>query len=253
MNLCLRFFALALLVPGTALAQATRLSVAEGSDRIERFDVMESLPVQFAAFYIRHHDSTGWRVLIDSVEVAAGRIVATIEETPPTRPGVPGPATTEVRLHLGSLAVGPHLLVIRKDLGGGTTSPIGAFLLQGTGAPGQIGQMANNLQVAETPFTNPQVMMAKSLPPAFFLSLVREMPTPGWSFEVDSVEREGDRIVARVTEKRPDGMAAQVMTPTSLRVPLGRLPTGMFLLIIETRRDEETYRPIQGLIVEATR
>jgi hypothetical protein len=110
------------------------------------------------------------------------------------------------------------------------------------------------MSVADTAFHDPKFLMAKSMPPQFTLMLTREMPTPGWSFEVDDVDIDEDagRIVARITEVAPDGMSAQVITDTPLRIPLGMIGKGRYLIEIHVRRGASgEHRLAQALVVDA--
>ena len=78
------------------------------------------------------------------------------------------------------------------------------------------------------------------------------MPTPGWTFEIDSVEIAGDRIVAKITEVRPDGMVAQMIAPGTARIPLGSLDRGSYVLEIRSRRDRRRdHRPAFAAVVLA--
>ena len=91
-------------------------------------------------------------------------------------------------------------------------------------------------------------------PVEFTLVLSREMPTPGWSFEVDSVEVDGagQRIVVALTERRPTGMVAQVLTTTEFRIPLGNPGRGTYFVEIRARPDAETpYQPAHALVIRA--
>ncbi len=81
------------------------------------------------------------------------------------------------------------------------------------------------------------------------------MPTPGWRFEVDSIEldEKAQQIVARVTEIRPTGMLAQVITTTHLVLPLGSIRPGRYVLVVWVRRDTgKPYRLAEALILAAS-
>lgn len=114
--------------------------------------------------------------------------------------------------------------------------------------------MAMVLSIAEPAFGEPKVMMAKSMPPQFTVVLEREMPTPGWSFTVDSIEtdEQARRIVANLSEIGPEGITAQVITRTSCHIPLGSIDKGRYLLEIRLRRGSSgEHRLAQALVVDA--
>lgn len=122
------------------------------------------------------------------------------------------------------------------------------------GQPPEPGTKARELRVTEGAFKNPQIAVLKSMPPQFHLSLEKEMPTPGWELGVDSLEidAEAGRIVARLTERAPTGMVAQVVTPTWVRLELGTLDPGRYLIELRVRRSaSEKYRAEHVLIVDA--
>lgn len=111
---------------------------------------------------------------------------------------------------------------------------------------------ATRLEVAGHPFGEPRVQVLESQPPQFDLVFRREMPTPGFELRVDSIETEGGRIVARITELAPEGMVAQVITPTELRLSLGAVAPGRYLLEIHTRRGEDgVYLLADALVLTA--
>jgi hypothetical protein len=112
---------------------------------------------------------------------------------------------------------------------------------------------ATRLVIPEPAFRDVQVVAEKSLPPKFVFEW--DMPTPGYRAEVDSldVDAEAGRIVARVTEVRPAGPVAQVITPATFRLPLGVLDPGSYVVEIWLRRGtDEPYRPQQALVVVAS-
>ena len=104
---------------------------------------------------------------------------------------------------------------------------------------------AKRLVRPEASFYELEIAAAKSMPPQFQLVLTRDMPTTGWSLDVDTlnVDEEARRIVARISERGPDAVSAQVMTPTQLRLDVGTLDSGPWLLEIRSRRGaEDPYR-----------
>jgi hypothetical protein len=104
----------------------------------------------------------------------------------------------------------------------------------------------------EPAYDDISLSMAKTLPPQFDLMLERRMPSPGWKLEVNSVKIDETerRIVVRATEHRPGGMVATVITPTKMRVSLGKLTPGSYFVEIWVRRsDKGTYRPTAALVL----
>jgi hypothetical protein len=79
----------------------------------------------------------------------------------------------------------------------------------------------------------------ESAPPQFAVVLTVAMPTPLWKLKVDKVAKpDADgRIKVSITGTRPAGMLPQVITNTKIRVPLGRLPKGRYLLEVFGRND----------------
>ena len=119
---------------------------------------------------------------------------------------------------------------------------------------GPIEPRATTLTLVEATFESPQVIVATSMPPQFEISFTRNMPTPGWEHAVDSVtvDPKTRRIMAQVTEIRPSGTAAQVITPTKCRVPLGRMVPGRYLLELWVRRGaDQPHTLAQALVVSA--
>jgi hypothetical protein len=118
------------------------------------------------------------------------------------------------------------------------TLSLGIVALTWAGAPGPGTPYATSLSIVEPSFHEPRVIVDPSATPRFEIVLVREMPSTGWDLSVDSVDIDEDsgRIVARITEIAPAGMSAQVITPTSCRVPLENLPRGVYALELWLRR-----------------
>ncbi len=96
--------------------------------------------------------------------------------------------------------------------------------------------------------------MYRSDPPKFELSLKRIMPTPGWTMQVDAVEIDEDaqRIIVKVTEVRPRGAAAQVVTADRLRIKIGVIPPGQYFVEIWRRSSQNRgYDPSDSLVIAA--
>lgn len=88
--------------------------------------------------------------------------------------------------------------------------------------------------------------------PRFVALWQRQMPTPGWTFEIDDTQVEGHRIIVRMTEVAPSGMSAQVMTRTTVKVAIGAVPRGRYVLEIQSRRDgSKPHQPVYAAIVNA--
>ncbi len=84
-----------------------------------------------------------------------------------------------------------------------------------------------------------KIRTMESAPPQFAVILTVAMPTPGWKLKVDKVSAADaqKRIQIYLTGKRPEGMLPQVITNTDVRVYLGRLPKGRYLLDVFGRYD----------------
>jgi len=130
---------------------------------------------------------------------------------------------------------------------------LAAVLTAAVAVAGQ-NQRATSMNVREAKFYAPEIVMLKTMPPQFELALGRDMPTPGWKFVVDAVDIDeaAGRITVRVTEHRPEGMVAQVITPSKLNVSLGTLAPGHYVLEIWSRRSTSAkHTPIQAFILDA--
>ncbi len=89
-------------------------------------------------------------------------------------------------------------------------------------------------------------------PPTFVAEFTQQMPTPGWTFRIDSVETHGDRIVATLTETRPQGMVVQMIAPGTAKIPLGSLTRGRYVLEIRSRRNPQAdHRPAFATVLLA--
>ncbi len=82
------------------------------------------------------------------------------------------------------------------------------------------------------------------------LTLTRDMPSAGWSFEVEGFEDLGRWIVVRAVEVRPEGMAAQAITPTPMRIDLAGVGRGRRVLVIETKRGRGDFVPAHALAID---
>ena len=115
---------------------------------------------------------------------------------------------------------------------------------------------AKSLRVIESEIDSPLTFKpsdeAVSEAPRFVAIWERRMPTPGWSFSVDDLQLEEGRIIALVTETRPDGLMAQVMTPATVKLAIGAIPRGRYVFEIRTRNDvAKKHQPVYAAIVNA--
>ncbi len=113
---------------------------------------------------------------------------------------------------------------------------------------------ATKMWVPETGFERARVVAAKSMPPQFTLVMQREMPTPGWTFRIDSldIDQQHRRIAVQLTEVAPTGITTQVITPTPLELPLGTVEPGHYFVELSTRRAvDQPHEPAHALVVIA--
>ena len=99
-----------------------------------------------------------------------------------------------------------------------------------------------------------RIRTMESMPPQFAVILTVAMPTPGWKLTVDklSAADADKRIRVDLRGKRPDGAWPQVITNTDVRVPLGVLPKGRYLLDVFGRYDAgEAYQRRGVVMVQA--
>ena len=118
----------------------------------------------------------------------------------------------------------------------------------------QTSPRASRAWVVEEEVDKIEIVAARTEPPTFTLVLVREMPTPGFTWRIDSldVDAPNRRITARLSEIAPQGIVAQVITPTRFELPLGELAAGSYFVELWTRRDvSREHRPSHALVLEA--
>ena len=114
---------------------------------------------------------------------------------------------------------------------------------------------ATRLVVRPDSFGKVEIVAQKSLPPQFDVTLERDMPTPGWRFAVDGIDVLPDegRIVARVSEIGPTGVTSQVITPIKLRLELGVVAPGTWLLEVRLRKGTSgPHRLAQAIVLLAS-
>ena len=118
---------------------------------------------------------------------------------------------------------------------------------------GPVEPRATSIRLIESTFGNPEIVVGTSMPPQFDITFKREMPTTGWDHVLDSVTVDSGRIVVKLTEVRPLGTVAQVITPTTFRLPLGRLTPGRYLLELWVRRGTDHPHALSQALVLAAR
>ncbi len=100
----------------------------------------------------------------------------------------------------------------------------------------------------------PRILAMKSMPPRFRIVTIRDLPSAGWKRVADDVDvdESAGRIVVRATDHAPDGMAAQVITPTTLAFHVGALTPGAYVVEVRARMGtEEPYRAVDAFVIEA--
>lgn len=81
----------------------------------------------------------------------------------------------------------------------------------------------------------------ESAPVQFALRMVRDMPSPGYTIDVDSVTLQDDKktIVAKLTTIAPSGAGLTVLEPRDLRFDLGSLAKGSYVFEIRERTSRD--------------
>ena len=132
--------------------------------------------------------------------------------------------------------------------------PLALLLACAAGYTKDPGTRASGLDWARPGFEDARIRVLESDPPQFEVVLTREMPTPGFRFEIDALDVDAGhgRITARVTEVPPDGIVAQVITPAKLRLSLGSIPIGRYVLEIWIRRGSADHRVAGARVLVAT-
>jgi hypothetical protein len=116
------------------------------------------------------------------------------------------------------------------------------------------GDEATRVWIPDTRIEGGEIIEDKSERSGFTLVLKREMPTPGWTFRIDSVEvdAESQRLTAKLTEVGPEGIVAQVLTPSTIEVPLGKIDPGTYFVELWFRRDpNKRHQPGHAVVVIA--
>lgn len=115
--------------------------------------------------------------------------------------------------------------------------------------------IANAVALVDPTIEGLEITCLESRPPQFVLRGRRTMPTPGWSFHIDSVkvEHKAKRISLRITDVPPDGATIQVPGPSPIAVQLGTLRHGRYLVELHARRSpSEKHRLLQAAVIEAS-
>ena len=116
------------------------------------------------------------------------------------------------------------------------------------------GGPASRMWIPDTRVKDAEVVADESKPAKFTLVVNREMPTPGWTFEIDTIEVDADaaRVTVKLTEAAPDGIVAQVLTPGRIEVPLGTIEPGAYFVELWIRRQAgKPHQPGHALVVVA--
>jgi hypothetical protein len=113
---------------------------------------------------------------------------------------------------------------------------------------------ASRVWAPDTRVNAVEIVADKSDPTSFTMLVKREMPTPGWTFLVDSVEADtgASRLTVKLTEVGPDGIVAQVLTPAQIEIPLGQVAPGAYFVELWTRRSPaKPHQPGHALVILA--
>lgn len=113
-------------------------------------------------------------------------------------------------------------------------------------------QQATQLAVCEPVFEHLEIGSLHASPTQFVLRAQRTMPTPGWTFHIDSVKRSGHHITVQLTDVPPEGPVVQTLGPTPLMVQLGALRAGRYVIEIFGRKSpQERHQLLQATVVSA--
>lgn len=117
------------------------------------------------------------------------------------------------------------------------------------------GSPAQRLAPYPAPFDTPIIAASETEPREFELVLTRELPSPAWTLTLDALEvdKEKRRIIAEVTEQSSGGMAAQVIVKRELRLSLGSIEAGFYVVELRLRRGtKKPHVPVQSLVLRAS-
>jgi len=112
---------------------------------------------------------------------------------------------------------------------------------------------AKSLTVVRSEAAEPfKLVQLEGTPPEFAAEWTQQMPTPGWTYEIDAVDIAEDRIVVKLTEVRPEGLVVQMIAPGTAKIPLGSLQQGRYVLEIRSRRNsQKEHRPAFATVIVA--
>lgn len=115
------------------------------------------------------------------------------------------------------------------------------------------GPFAATMQTTPHWVTAAAVEAMESHPVQFALSCQVAMPTPGWQLAVERVEQRDDDETVRVfvTARAPSGAAAQVVTATPLRIPLGPQRPGTLRVELHGRTGDGDFALREVIVAEA--
>ena len=120
------------------------------------------------------------------------------------------------------------------------------------GAPPAASGIATSITLPEPAFRGPVIQRMEGVEPRFELQLTREMPSPGWRFEIESVHVEEGRIYVEINEVAPDGLVSDVMTKTRCAIPIDALAPGRYSVELWLRRNGKgEHHLAQALVLMA--
>lgn len=115
-------------VPAPGSPPAARAKVVQAPFAVVEVDTLLSMPPQFELVLRREMPTAGWRLEVDAVEPDPGsrRIRVVLTQTAPDGPVAQVLTPVDVRVPLGALAVGRHLVEVWTREGGGEPSLVQA-------------------------------------------------------------------------------------------------------------------------------
>ena len=109
------------------------------------------------------------------------------------------------------------------------------------------------LDVVPSRIRGATVETMESAPPQVALNVSIDMPSPGYRVTMDGVAGPdaNGRITAKITITPKSGMWPQVVTPTEVRLPLGVLDEGQYIVEVLEKRLSDPYRPVGAVLLRA--
>lgn len=100
---------------------------------------------------------------------------------------------------------------------------------------------ATNLIVKEKPKTLSKidVEVMESSPQQFALNFALQTPTPGYEAKVGKLETKAGALLARIDLLPPDGPSLTVLDQAQVRIPLGELRAGSWILKVQVFQDKK--------------